>query len=93
MTILSVTLTRSGGFAGLIRQASMPGADLKTAERTALEHLLASRAPHRDPQARDQLVYELEVETPDGRTRVEFDELHVPQGIAPLIARMGKGSE
>jgi len=70
--------------------------DLGDAECRALErHSVeepAGAAPSADSGARDLVVYEFEIETDSGPTRLEFDETRVPEELAALIGRLQKRS-
>lgn len=78
---------QSGGFAGLLRGCDVAGEDLDAAHRRALEaHLQEGRGGAAAPGARDQLGFELELDTDAGPRRLVFDELAVPPALAPLVA-------
>jgi len=70
--------------------------DLGDAERCALERHAhenpTGAAPSADSGARDLVVYEIEIETDSGGTRLEFDETRVPEDLAALIGRLQKRS-
>lgn len=89
MNIRHVRFRQSGGFAGLIRGSDLVGDQLSDAERRALQQHLRT-APGAPPasEARDQLVYELEVETDSGTVRLEFGEDGVPRELASLVDGM-----
>jgi len=92
MGIRGIRFRQSGGFGGLVRCCEAAPEDLGDAERCALErHAQAERAraaTAADSGARDLLVYEIEIETDSGATRLAFDETCVPEDLAALIARL-----
>jgi hypothetical protein len=94
--IRTVRFRQSGGFGGLVRGCEAAPADLDAAECRALErHAHAKRAgamPAADSGARDLVVYEIEIETDSGATRLEFDEIRIPEDLAALIGRLQKRS-
>jgi hypothetical protein len=89
VTIRRVTFRQSGGFAGLIRGSELAGDDLSAGEKRVLErHLKAPPGPQVASAARDQLIYELEVESDSGTARLEFGEEGVPKDLASLVDSM-----
>ena len=71
MQIDRVQLMISGGIAGLLRRAELPGAELAPEERQALQfHAARTGAPKADAGARDLLTYELEIHTEGDVQRV-----------------------
>jgi hypothetical protein len=54
---LNIELTRSGGFAGMVRTGSAPDEDVPADLRAPLEALLASSTDPRTPGAPDRFVY------------------------------------
>ena len=90
MSIRKVRFRQSGGFANLIRGCEVAAEDLTAAHRLALEriadHAGATESPAPSSSARDQVIYELELDTGGGVRRFEFDEMSVPDGLGPLVA-------
>lgn len=89
MEIASVRFRQSGGFAGLIRGCEISGDQITAADRRALARYLKARAaaPARS-EARDLLVYEIEVEADSGTVRLEFDEVGAPPELSSFIERL-----
>jgi hypothetical protein len=89
VSIRRVRFRQSGGFANLVRGCDVAAEDLSAAHRLALERLVesAGASPSRvqSPAARDQIMYELELDTGEGVRRFEFDELSVPDGLGPIV--------
>ena len=89
MSIRQVRFRQSGGFANLIRGCDVAAEDLVTSHRHALERLAdsagAAASRTQAPSARDQVMYELELDTGAGVRRFEFDELSVPDGLGPIV--------
>ena len=87
MSIRQVRFRQSGGFANLVRGCDVAAEDLVAAHRHALERLAdsADAKPSRAPAARDQMMFELELDTGAGVRRFEFDELSVPDGLGPVV--------
>ena len=89
MTIRRIRFRQSGGFANLVRGCDVAAEELPAAHHQALErladHASTGPQPAQSPAARDQVMYELELETGAGARRVEFDELSVPDGLGPLV--------
>lgn len=89
---MHVTLTRSGGFAGLTRTAAVDGAALPAAERAALDGLVTSARffalPATIPApAPDRFRYRLTVEDDAGRSHtVVVDEAALSGPLRALIA-------
>ena len=68
--------------------------ELDVAFRAALERYARSGAATVAPsEARDQIVYEIEMETDAGVRRLEFDEASVPKDLAPLVQALAKRSK
>lgn len=91
MEIVRIRFRQSGGFAGLVRGCEVAGKQLTAAEQRALARHLASRegtASGRDAGARDLLIFELEVQTDSGTSRLQFDEAGAPDDLAALIERL-----
>ena len=78
----------SGGFAGIVRGTEVEGHALSASERAALGRLLDASPSARAPGARDQVVYEWDVDTDAGQRRVECDELNVPDDLADLVTKL-----
>ena len=67
---------------------------LDVADRTALErHARSGPTTGAPSEARDQIVYEIEMETDAGVRRLEFDEASVPKDLAPLVQALAKRSK
>jgi len=67
--------------------------EIGEAERQALERL--ARRPRAasnagTSRARDLIGYEIELDTDEGPVRLEFDEAHVPDDLAPLVEKLAK---
>lgn len=94
MGIKKVRFRQSGGFAGLVRGSELSGdKEISDAERRALERYAESSraAPAaKGSRARDLVGYELELDTDDGKVRLEFDEANVPDDLAPLVEKLAK---
>ena len=90
MQISRIRFRQSGGFAGLVRGCEIAGTDLSEAHRRALERYLAAHktAVTSSSTARDLQVYELEIDTDTGPTRLEFDESGVPDDLTALLERL-----
>lgn len=88
MEIRSLRFRVSGGFAGVVRGTEVTGADLKPAERRALESHVKTGGVVRDGRARDAQVYELEVASADGPSRLEFDDQTLPDDLGALVERL-----
>jgi hypothetical protein len=90
-----VRFRQSGGIAGLVRGCEVAPEALGAAERRALESRSSGgsvAASTGASPARDLVVYEIEAETDSGTTRIEFDELNVPDDLAALVERLAKAS-
>jgi hypothetical protein len=89
VTIRQVRFRQSGGFANLVRGCDVDGEDLVAAHRLAAERLAAASGatPSRagSPSARDQVMFELELDTGAGVCRFEFAEMSIPDGLGPLV--------
>jgi hypothetical protein len=89
VSIRQVRFRQSGGFANLVRGCDVAAEDLVAAHRHALERLAdgagATASRTQSPSARDQVMYELELDTGAGVRRFEFDELSVPDGLGPIV--------
>jgi hypothetical protein len=77
-----LTVERSGGFAGLTRRASVPVAQLSTAEREAVDAVLGT--PPAPPRGPDRFVYRLEMW---GREAL-VQEDRLPPALQPLLDRL-----
>ena len=94
MAIRKIRFRQSGGFAGLVRGCDVEFNVLDVADRTALErHARSGQTPVAPSQARDQIVYEIDIETDAGVRRLEFDEASVPKDLAPLVQTLAKRSK
>ncbi len=71
--------------------------DLGVAERRALERVAgdadAKPFSEKPSAARDQVMYELELDTSAGLRRLVFDEMNVPKGLGPVVAALQKRSK
>ena len=87
MSIREVRFRQSGGFANIVRGCDVAAEDLVATHRHALERLAAGASASRaqSPSARDQVMYELELDTGAGVRRFEFDELSIPDGLGPIV--------
>ncbi len=89
MSIRHVRFRQSGGFANLVRGCDVAAEDLVAAHRLAAERFAdsaeASASRAQSASARDQVIYELELDTGAGVRRFEFDEMSVPDGLGPLV--------
>lgn len=67
---------------------------LDVADRAALErHAQSGPTPVAPSEARDQIVYEIDMETDAGVRRLAFDEASVPKDLAPLVQGLAKRSK
>jgi len=82
----------SGGLAGVVRGTDVDGGALSVFERAALEKWVSAPAATRSNAARDQMIYEWDLETDAGPRHMECDELNVPDGLDGLLARLVKQS-
>ncbi|MFN7984704.1 MAG: protealysin inhibitor emfourin [Vicinamibacterales bacterium] len=92
MQIRKLRFRMSGGFAGLVRGTEVEGSALSAAERAALERWAKASATARSDAARDQMMYEWDLDTDSGPHHLECDELNVPDGLDGLAARLVKQS-
>jgi hypothetical protein len=93
--IRKIRFRQSGGFAGLVRGCEVAPEDVGAADRRALEgHAQGTSAATSAGASgtRDQVVYEVELETDAGNARLEFDEMSLPEDLAPLVDRLVKRS-
>ena len=94
MAIHKIRFRQSGGFAGLVRGCDVEFDELDVADRGALERHAGSSPTRVAPsKARDQIIYEIEMETDAGVRRLEFDEANVPNDLAPLVQALAKRSK
>jgi len=94
LAIHKIRFRQSGGFAGLVRGCDVEFNELDVAFRTALErHAGSGPTPVAPSKARDQIVYEIEMETDAGVRRLEFDEASVPKDLAPLVQALAERSK
>jgi len=94
LAIHKIRFRQSGGFAGLVRGCDVEFNELDVAFRTALErHAGSGPTPVAPSKARDQIVYEIEMETDAGVRRLEFDEATVPNDLAPLVQALAGRSK
>ncbi len=102
MTIRKIRFRQSGGFAGFIRGCELAPEALDSRDRAQLERLVersglaakgeATPAPKNASPARDQTNFEIEIETSNGTTRHELDDLDLPPEVAPLVTLLQKHS-
>src|SRR5262245_2015340 len=89
MGVKKIRFRQSGGFGGLIRGGDVALADLGAKERKALESRIQKGLkgkPTASPMgARDLQGWEIEIETDEGKKKLEFDELSAPAGASSLI--------
>jgi hypothetical protein len=90
-----LSLTRTGGFAGLRREASVDDADLAPGERAELLQLVAEaglwtlRAELKGPPpAPDRFRYRLVAEDGDRRCELRVAEEALPEGLRRLVRWM-----
>ena len=90
MEISRIRFRQSGGFAGLVRGCEIADTDLTEAHRRALKKFLSAHktADTAPSAARDLQVYELEIDTDTGPTRLEFDESSVPDELTSLVEHL-----
>ena len=94
MAIHKIRFRQSGGFAGLVRGCDVEFNELDVAFRKALERYAGSGpTPVAPSKARDQIVYEIEMETDAGVRRLEFDEASVPNDLASLVQTLAQRSK
>lgn len=94
MAIRKIRFRQSGGFAGLVRGCDVELDVLDVADRAALERHAKSGSTTRAPsEARDQIVYEIDLETDAGVRRLEFDEASIPNDLAPAVKALAARSK
>jgi Emfourin len=94
LAIRKIRFRQSGGFAGLVRGCDVEFNGLDVADRAALErHARSGATPGAPSEARDQIVYEIDIETDDGVRRLEFNEASVPKDLAPLVKALAERSK
>jgi hypothetical protein len=94
LAIHKIRFRQSGGFAGLVRGCDVEFNELDVADRAALErHARSGPTTAAPSEARDQIVYEIEMETDAGVRRLEFDEASVPKDLAPLVQALAERSK
>lgn len=89
-----VTLTRSGGFAGMLLQREADLADAPAEVRAAADHLVHhadAYRPSADTLARDTRQYELEFREGRKKTTLAFDERSIPDEALPVIDYLMNG--
>ncbi|GET37419.1 protealysin inhibitor emfourin [Microseira wollei] len=87
---MKVTFRQSGGYAGLRMGCEFDTDSLPADEAARLGSLVEQSGIMQaqsgsNPTARDLLNYDLTVETSEGSHHVSFDDMTVPQGVAPLL--------
>lgn len=98
---LKISYQRSGGFAGLVRGATVDVAALAPAVsrlvtrlvRTALAAGVKPGKKAKTQGVSDLRVHDFVIETDDGPLHWSFDELSLPKVLAPLVAFMAKRSK
>ena len=77
-----------------MRGCEVASGDLTAADRRALGgHVQrAGGSSAGDSGARDQVVFEFDIETDAGDRRLEFDEMSVPDDLVSLVERLQKRS-
>lgn len=89
---LRIVFRQRGGYAGLVLGTELDSDHLTPEEAAGLRSLRGT-APHvgrhPSPRARDIEIYEIRLEGDPPRTFV-FDQLHVPEGVEPLLERLKK---
>jgi hypothetical protein len=94
LAIWKIRFRQSGGFAGLVRGCDVEFNVLDDADRAALErHARSGSTTGAPSEARDQIVYEIEMETDAGVRRLAFDEANVPKDLATLVQALAKRSK
>jgi Emfourin len=94
LAIHKIRFRQSGGFAGLVRGCDVEFNVLDVADRAALErHARSGPTPVAPSEARDQIVYEIDIETDAGVRRLEFDETSIPKDLAPLVQALAQRSK
>ncbi len=81
---LNIELTRSGGFAGMVRTGSAPDEDVPADLRAPLEALLASSPDTQVPGTPDRFVYTLrrgDLEVTVGETALDPDGRRLMQWL------------
>ena len=92
MLIRKLRFRTSGGFAGVVRGTEIEGSSLSASVRTALERWVSAQTSARSEAARDQMIYEWDLETDSGPKHLECDDQNVPDGLDGLAARLIKQS-
>jgi Emfourin len=94
LAIRKIRFRQSGGFAGLVRGCDVEANVLDVADRAALErHARSGPTTGAPSEARDQIVYEIDMETDAGVRRLEFDEASVPKDLAPVVKALAERSK
>jgi hypothetical protein len=94
LAIRKIRFRQSGGFVGLVRGCDVEANVLDVADRAALErHARSGPTAGAPSKARDQIVYEIEMETDAGVRRLEFDEASVPKDLAPVVKALAERSK
>ena len=87
---MKVKFVQSGGYAGLRMGCDLDTDSLPAEEAAMLQSLVEQSGffqaqSDRTPTARDLLNYSIAVETNEGSSQISFDDLSMPDGIAPLV--------
>lgn len=87
---VKIRFRQSGGFAGQIEGCDLDTEQLSAAEGRELKRLVKQSGirasfQRRTPQARDALVYELEIERDGAKIQARFDEPAVQPEQGPLL--------
>lgn len=92
---MRLTLVRSGGVAGIRREASFEPGDLTPEEAESVRHCVeklhaespARRSPSRGPE-RDRFHYTLTLEEAGASRSIAFREGEEPPAVRPLLAAL-----
>jgi hypothetical protein len=96
---MRISLTRTGGLAGMRRTATVDTAALDASRAEALERLLrqvefaAPSAPGRSGQAPDRFQYTLTIEEAGARRTVQFGEEDAPGSVQRLVDAVWREAE
>lgn len=87
---MKATFRQSGGYAGLIRGCeldtdSLPPDEAATLQSLVVQSGILQAGSGRAPDARDLLNYEITVTTDEGVHHVTFDDMTMPEAVAPLL--------
>jgi hypothetical protein len=87
---MKVKFVQSGGYAGLRMGCDLDTDSLPAEEAAMLQSLVEQSGFFQaesgsTPTARDLLNYSIAVETNEGDRQISFDDLSMPDGVAPLV--------